>query len=337
MTSYSDLVARVRGLNTRLLPESAIELAAGCGDLASLANQLVALRVITPGAAMTAPQPRDLELALRRRAGARLHIMERWAGSRADRLAPLLDDEDRRSLRALARGAAAGIDPEARVTALIPTSTLPLRALDELSRLGDLTALAAALLAWNHPFAHALTEAVNRPHPDLFHIELALANAFAERAVSTARRADAPMRHFVERSIDLDNLWSLLLLSEHEMDVTVDDVFLAGGALVTRDDFALALSTHDRNRVLAQLGPRVAGTPLTAALDPLAREAEDAALDALVVEFRRMARREPLSLAPVIVFVLRQRVELRALTRLIWSVTLRVPPERVKRALGSAA
>ena len=157
MTSYDDLVARVRGLNTRLLPESAISLAAGCGDVASLASQLVALRVITPSAGMTTPQPRELELALRRRAGARLHIIERWAGPRANDLAPLLDDEDRRSLRALVRGAAARIDPEVRVAGLIPTTTLPLRALDELSRLGDLTPLAAALLAWNHPFAHALT------------------------------------------------------------------------------------------------------------------------------------------------------------------------------------
>jgi vacuolar-type H+-ATPase subunit C/Vma6 len=264
-------------------------------------------------------------------------VIERWAGPRADQLAALLDDEDRRSLRALARGAAAGIKPEARVSSLIPTATLPLRALDELSRLGDLTALAAALLAWNHPFARALTDAVNRPAPDLFHIELALARAFAERAVSTARRADAAMRHFVERSIDLDNIWSLLLISEQEMDVTVDDVFLAGGAVISRGDFTRSLSSHDKANILAHLAPRVAGTPLAAALDPLAAEAEDAALRALVAEFRRLARREPLSLAPVIVFFLRQRVELRALTRLIWSVALRVPPERVKRALGSAA
>jgi vacuolar-type H+-ATPase subunit C/Vma6 len=278
-----------------------------------------------------------MEVALRRRAGTRLQIIERWAGSRANDLAPLLDDEDRRSLRALARGATAGIEPETRLTALIPTSALPLRALEELSRLGDLTALAAALLAWNHPFAHALANAVNRPHPDLFHIDLALASAFAERAVSTARRADGAMRLFVERSIDLDNLWSVLLLSEHEMDITVDDVFLDGGTLLTREDFALAISSHDRAKVLAQLGHRVTSTPLAAAIDPLAREPEDAALHALVVEFRRMARREPLSLAPVIVFVLRQREELRALTRIIWSASLRVPPARVKRAIGSAA
>jgi vacuolar-type H+-ATPase subunit C/Vma6 len=337
MTSYTDLVARTRGLSTRLLPESALALAAQAKGLPALVAQLAAFHVVPPAVGSVPPDPRVLELAFRRRAGARLRVLERWAGPRVAQLSVLFDDEDRRSLRALLRGAAAGISPEARLTGLIPTSALPLRALDELSRLRDISALTALLLAWQHPFARAIADAVHGPQHDLFHLELALARAYAERAVRSAKGNDAALRHFVQRAIDIDNLWAALLLAERPMDVNVDEVFLDGGKIIGRSDLALALETHNQAAVAAQLGARVRATPLAAAIEPGTRDAEDAALHALIDEFARWTRREPLSLAPVVLFVLRQRAELQALARLVWSAVLGVPTDRVKRALGSAA
>jgi hypothetical protein len=114
-------------------------------------------------------------------------------------------------------------------------------------------------------------------------------------------------------------------------------VFVAGGRIVAVDDLRFAGSSRSRPDMAARLAPRVAGTPLAAALVADGRPADDGVLDALVAEFRRLALREPLGTAPVILFVLAQRAELRTLVRILWSVSLGMPRSAIERAVGVAA
>jgi vacuolar-type H+-ATPase subunit C/Vma6 len=192
-------------------------------------------------------------------------------------------------------------------------------------------------VTWRHPFGSALAAEARRQRPDLLLMEMTLVRAFATRANDAARSSDAAMRRFVERIIDLENVRAALVIAEHPTDIEPGSVFVAGGRIVTVDDLDLAATSRARADVVARLAPRVAGTPLAAALAADGRPADDSVLDALVAEFHRLALREPLGTAPVILFVLGQRAELRALMRILWSVSLGVPRSAIERAVGAAA
>jgi vacuolar-type H+-ATPase subunit C/Vma6 len=334
MPDLGDLIARVRGLGAGLLGAAQLRALGGERDLVALADALARAGAISRGH-LPGVTAGSLEVALRRRAGERLAIVARWAGARVELLEPLYDDEDRRSLRALVRGAVAGLPADARVAGLIPTPNLPLRALARLAGVESLAEIAQALAAWGSPFRRAFPALHAPSRPDLFRIECALTRAFAVRAAERARRADAPMRAFVERIVDIENLWTALALADGAADVNPDVLFVPGGALVRVDDLVLAATTRSSSALAAVLRRRVRRTPLGVALagDVAGREAR--ALHGLIAEFRRAALRDPGSTAPVIAFVLRQRAELRTLLRLVWGVAMGAPAARL--AAGEAA
>lgn len=336
MTDWGDVITRTRGLASHLLRDEQYRALCEAQGIGALGAQLTTLGIVHAPATGVPYDAAALEESLRRRAGARLRVLASWAGERVEQLAPLLDDEDRRSIRALVRGAVAGAAPEARLTGLIPTSSLPLRALQQLATAGDVATVGAQLLTWRHPFASAVAEEAQRQHLDLFHLEVALTRAFAERALRTARR-DTAMRRFAERTIDLENLWSVLILADQHADLDPASIFVCGGTLIRADDIAAAQIAGSRFDIAERLRVRVAHTPLAAALTAANRSAEDAAARALEREFRALARTAPLSLAPVVHFVLRQRVELQALLRVTWSIAMHVPPVLIEGALGVAA
>ena len=337
MTAWGDVITRARGLSTHLLRAAQYAPLCAAEDVRALADQLSALRLMPAPERGAAGDEHAIELALRRRAGARLRILTRWAGDRRDELAPLLDDEDRRALRALLRGALAGVPPEARLSGLIPTPALPMRALDQLARAGNVATIAALLVAWRHPFGADLATEGRRQRPDPLELEMTLARTYARRARGAARSGDASMRLFVSRVIDLENLRAFVVLAEHRTDVDAASVFVTGGRIVTADDLRAAAQSASAAEASARLGRRTAGTPLAAALAPGNRPADDCALDALVREFHRFALREPLGTAPLILFVLQQRAELRNLLRVLWSISLGVPRAAIARAVGVAA
>src|ERR1019366_7229148 len=161
--------------------------------------------------------------------------------------------------------------------------------------------------------------------------------ARSARARAAADAGDAALRFFVERTIDIENLQSALALSSQASDVPPGRLFVDGGSIVTVGDLAAARGAGSAIDLAARLAPRVRGTPLAAMLNHGTRSAEDAALDALADEFRRRARDAPLSLAPVILFALRQRAELHMLLRILWGVSLGVPRATVERMAGIAA
>jgi vacuolar-type H+-ATPase subunit C/Vma6 len=337
VTDWSDVVSRARGLSSRLLGARQLAQLRACRDDSALADELGLLGLIPPRERGSPVEFGELESALRRRAGARLRILERWAGDRAHLLAPLIEDEDYRSVRTLLRGAAGLVAPEWRLAGLVPTRALPMRALEQLAHLADLQTIAAQLLAWRHPFGAELSMETSGPRPDLFRVELALARVFFRRARAAARAGDEALRLFVRRTIDLENFSALLVVADGLSELEPGSVFIPGGDRITLGDVELAARSRNRATVEAALAPRAVGTPLAAAMNPARGASEDATLDALVAEFRARARADPLSLASVISFVLRQRRELSQLFRIIWSVALRVPPESTAVAWGATA
>ncbi len=276
-------------------------------------------------AALAAPRRRSLGL------------LASWAGPRIDALGPLFDEEDRRSLRALVRGVFTGQSPELRQRGLLPTPALPLRALEQLARAGDISTITAALVAWRHPFGPVLADEARRPHPQLLQLEMGLARVFAARARAVADAGDGPMALFVERTLDLSNLAAAQVLAENATDLDASTFFVAGGRLIAVDDLVFAAKCKSAIELAARLAARVEGTPLEPALDPTRRGRADALLDAQVSEFQRASLRAPLSSAPVILFLLLQRRELRAVQRILWNLALGVPQPLVERATGGAA
>jgi vacuolar-type H+-ATPase subunit C/Vma6 len=326
VTDWGDLVSRARGLSTHLLSPGQIRSLAECTDLAAFAALATAIGGIEPLADPRVADPHAIELTARRHSAEQLTVIARWARERITALAPLFDDEDRRAVRAVARGAVGGVPGAERTLGLVSTPSLPLRAIDELARAGDLATIGTLLTAWGHPFAAVVVDEGARQHVDLFRLEVALARAAADRARTSAGLADAAMRHFVRRTIDLENVAAGLVLANHHTDAAPSAVFVPGGAIVTPGDLAIAAESASVDAFAAHLAPRLRdAAPLRAALRPSARANDDAALSALIDEFRRRSLTEPSGLSAVIAFALRRRAELRALQQIIWRITLGVP------------
>ena len=334
MTSWGDLVSRARGLSTHVLTPTQLAGLAASRDMHALAGALAALGAI-PAMDGVVDASR-LEHELRRRAAARLRVLAKWAGTRREQLAPLFLDEDRLILRALLRGAAAGLPPEARNAGLVPTVTLPMRAINQLAAAGDVASIGAMLLAWRHPFGALVATEATRQRPDLLHLEMALVRSFAESARGAAR--DGALRRYVRTRIDVANAWAALALATQRADVAPADLFVPGGALITADNLAEAVATRSCATLAAQTHARAPHSAPDVALSPPAGvSAEDAVCDAMVRDARAAARRDPLGLAPVILLVLRTRAELQALHRIVWSIELGVPAPTIAARIRDAA
>lgn len=326
MNRWGPLVTRARGLSGHLLAPQTLRSLAGAFDERAFVDALVRIGYLAFPPNHPPPDARAVEGAIRRVAARRFLVLARWSRDCDDVLVPLLDDEDRRSIRALVRGALGGLAPEVRTLGLIPTAALPARALDELALLNDAGAVGAALLALRHPFAHAVAEAARIERPDLFALDQAVAQAWARRATAAARHGDDALRTYVARMIDLQNLWAARLASEQRVDAPAPALFIPGGALISADDIAVAIETQNPEQLVQRLRARVAGTPLAVALTSHDRSPDEAAAQALLDEMHTRSIADPLGLAPVLLYVMRLRAEHRALTRLLWQLSLGVPP-----------
>lgn len=332
---FSDVNARVAGLSTRLLqPGQLAGLRAARGPT-ELAAALAATRYASAGAGAPATVP-ALEADIRRTVGDRLALLDRWLGRRREALRVVYEDEDRRAIRALLRGAAQGAPPEQRLSGLVPTATLPEAALQRLAHAPDPLAVVEALEARGHAFASALRDTGVGAAVDLYRLELALDRAFARRAGEAARHPT--IGAYVERVIDLGNAWAALLAEPPgPVSGTSPDPFVEGGVRIDAREFARIAAVpelRERRRLLAE---RFVGTPLEGTFDPdagpLAAE-ERASLAALAAEQLGAKRRDPTGPAPILLYALRLRADVIELRRLLWAHALGGPPAGTGRGVG---
>jgi vacuolar-type H+-ATPase subunit C/Vma6 len=269
--------------------------------------------------------PAVLDLSIRRAAAARFATLAHWAGPRVRRLAILFEDEDRRSMRALLRGAAGGVRPEARLAGLIPTTELPERALEELARQSTVARVATLLVAWGNPYGSAVFEQAMESEPDLFGIELTLARTFARRARRSARGRE--LHTFVGDAIDVENCGSAVALAGHRIGAPIASAFLEGGRRIGRGAFLHAAQARDADIALGRLArSQEARSPFgTALATATPATLEKSLLRWRVMMQRRLSRLRPLGPALLLAWALRLRAEVMDLRTITWGIALRAP------------
>lgn len=321
-----DINARARGLRTRLLSRADLERLARAPNLTALQRELSGLGYVVPDGPAT---PAGLELAVRRRAASLMHILQRWcADDRHAALAVVLEDEDRRSIQAILRGAEQGVASDVRLAGLVPTTTLPERALSTLAKQPTVVDVVRMLVLWNHPLGAPLAAAASGPRPSLFEIDVALQRAFATRAVARAREGGAQLVEYVEQVIDLMNAWSVLLHFVERDEALVDLTFVEGGRRLSRALFAELVASETREASQKRLARAFRGSPLGVAFSSESDsvvELEAAALRAQIAWQNKAIRLDPTGAAPVVGFAIQLRAEVQSLRGIIWGVALRAP------------
>ncbi|HEY7395918.1 MAG TPA: V-type ATPase subunit [Gemmatimonadaceae bacterium] len=328
---WDDVIARVRGLSSRLLGRPTLEYLALSRDLAAFVKRLEPTSysaVATAGVSVALVAERQT----RRIAGDRLTTIADWCGTRAELLAPLFEDEDRRNLRALTRGVVAHVSPEQCAAGLLPTPTLPVASIQALAGEARIADLGATLVAWGNPYGAAILSEATRAHPDLFALQLAIDRTYAKRTAPIAKRAGAPVVALVRTIVDGENARAALAVAAGSVEHPSDALFIDGGQIITAALFR-DLSALPVSEASASLARVVAGTVLAPLAAASSDDREAAVLTAMLRELRRAARRSPLSLSVVIEYVLALRAELNDLARIIWGIALRVPRRRIASRL----
>jgi len=336
--TWGDLNARARGLATHLASRATLEALAQLPDLVTFSRECAVAGVVQ--AEPEQPAPFALELAFRRTTARNLNLLVRWMGPRTEALRFVLEDEDRRSLRALLRGAAAGVSAETRLAGLLPTPSLPERPLEVLARQSRCRDVVALLVAWRHPYGPPLLPAVASDPPDLFKLECELNRTFALRATRGARRGGRALRAHVQEFIDLENLRGGLVLATNELELAPDAAFLPGGRRISLEHFRAAASSRNpiqaADRLAAGFGEsEVAQLARRHASDP--RALEEALLRHRGKQLREQARLDPLGPAPLLWYLFRLRSQSVTLGRLLWGTALGVPSAVRRETLAEVA
>lgn len=338
---WDDVNARARGLATHLLDRS---------DLLRLAEsrswdafvrdvQESGVPLISRDGGTTSPP--DFDRAVGRVVAQRLALLARWLGPRRVVLNVIYEDEERRTLRALLRGAAQGGSPGARLRAATPTPGLPGRVLERLARADSPAALAEELVRVGHPAGRALREArLREPALGLLGLETALTRTFATRATRAARRGGPVIRQFVAELIDLENAWTLILGGGRHHSITGDTLFVEGGAVLDRKTYLRLQATAGLGELFAQLRTAFAGRGLDRVFTGEAPEPariETRAFTARIAAQRALARRNPLGPSVTLSILERIRGEGRDLRTVAWGLALGAPGPAIEAQLVTAA
>jgi vacuolar-type H+-ATPase subunit C/Vma6 len=337
--TWEDLDARVAGLSSRLLKRTQLEVLSQAGDLVGLAVALENSGLLPPGFAERS-SPAALDLALRRVAADRLRLLADWSRERAERLAVIFEDEDRRSLRAIFRGAAQGAPSETRMAGLIPTPTLPEKALEELAHQPTSAEVVTLLSLWRNPYGPPLRKEARQAQPNLFKLELLVNQTFAQRALAAARKAGGELIGHVAKMVDIENAFSALVLAEQGQDVQPAQCFIHGGRRLTfqlfrsaifagnAEDAGVTLAIGFASTLYSQVFRTLSGNP--AAL-------EEEVLKLQIRDTMQAALRDPLGPGPALVYALRLRAEQLDLRRIIWGIALGAPREQLYADLIAAS
>jgi len=321
---WEALSARARGLTAHLLRDDKLAALRRAESGPELLRELSD----TPYAPFMPPReadPATLEVGIVRSLADRMTTLARWSGPEGPSLAAIFLEQDARNIRHLLRGVVGELTAEQRLTGCIPTPTLGRRALETLARTESSGALAATLVAWNHPMGSALMREARRTHPDLFRLETVLARRMAFEASVAAREGGDAMRRFVADEIDARNVVTALLLAGARFESAVAELFVEGGARLDARDFARAASAPDRPTsadVLSRATRRslfegpLRGSPATPAA------VAERISEAHIARLRRDALQAPLTALPVLLFILCLRREARLVRRALWGVAV---------------
>jgi len=315
------VTARAQGVATHFLRRATLQQALAASDLESLARLLQDAGLPPVGRPITHG---GLELSTRRWAAAHLARLARWLPERPDLGDVLFGDEDRRSVRAMVRGAAAGVPLEARLAGLIPTPRLPERLLRELAAQATVPRIAALLVSWGHPLGTPLLETAVGDEPDLFASERALTSASLAALARAGRHLGGGFHRWARATIDLENVLVALLAARRSPGEPLDDFLVPGGAVAPTRIAAAARAATTEAAVTALLALLPAGPVVDAmrqhADDPAGLD--DAVLAARIVELRRRTRLDPLDAAAVLGFALRLRAQVILVRQAIWRLAL---------------
>lgn len=328
------LVARAKGLAQHLLRRETLETLAEADDFGAFVRGLSHL-----GSAIDPiGEPFDMfavERAMGRTANRHLRTLYRWQ----ERMNGVLDvfaaHQDRRSLRALLRGAWQGAPPERRLEGLLPTSSLPQRALSQLARQASPADVAQQLVLIRHPDARRLLPLIRTTRPDLLVLEQALLAGFAERARRTAAQADETVREFVSLLIDAGNAQNAIVLAGDPRDVDPADVFVQGGRWLSLDRFVHA-ARGSQEHAMTTLATALARSPLASWLPVVPGDVahlDRAFLAAMLKRLGHLSRIDPLSHAPLLQTLLLIEAQSRDVQTLSWGAALGAPVSLRKQQL----
>jgi vacuolar-type H+-ATPase subunit C/Vma6 len=314
-------VTRARGLWGRLLSAEQLERLTRAPSLDALRPLLAdALRDAAPP---LDPSARALDACVRAMVVARMATLRRWCESVLGPLAVVFEDDERRAVRALLRGAAARVSAAERLACALPSHRLPAATIAELTRAATLREVVAGLAARGDPYGRALVGLAAMPEPSLWTAELLLSRTYANLARSSARGAGEHLMAYVREQIDLENTWSALLLASHRDGEAAEACFLEGGARVDRGTFleAAAAPLADAvDRLAARHASGLAAALRAGSGDLPAMERR--ALEARADAQRQAARIAPLGPATILSFVLQLQLQALRLRQLVWSRAL---------------
>jgi len=338
---WDDVNARARGLATHLLDRDALAALAAAPDWPTLLSRAASLDYPFDLGAGALVDPPAFDRAVSVVAAYRFRLLGRWLAGRGAVLAVVMEDEEYRALRALLRGAAQGASPGARLHAVLPTPSLPLRILERLARATTVAEFAHDLLRVGHPAGRVLEQLGRQsPPPGLGDLEWALTRLFTERAVRAARPGGSVVRRFAADLVDQANLWTLLLSAPPPDAMTGGREYLPGGSVLTREVFVRLRAERDGDRLMTRLRAQFAGTAIGTALarDPVEwASLESRVASARIVWLRGLARRDPLGPAVVLSVLERIRAEARALRAIAWGVAFGAPATTLAPLMPEAA
>jgi vacuolar-type H+-ATPase subunit C/Vma6 len=335
MDAEIGLIARASGLGSRLLSREAIESLADANDVAAFGHSLERLGGIRDPIGW----PLDVfavERAIERTAYHYIETLRRWEEAPPGVLDVFTANQDRRSVRALLRGAAQGASSDARIAGLLPTPLLPRLALHELARQPSPAHVVSQLVMLAYPDAAQLLPLVRSTRPDLLAIDRVLLAGFAQRATRAAARGDRLLREFVAESIDVGNAQNALVTAGEFRDMDATDDFVGGGRWLSRSAFRSAATSSSPQQALSRLTAALARSPIASSLPIVAPDTghlDRMFLSNTLARLTRLARVDPLSSATVLRVLLLIDAQSRDLRALAWGVTLGTPVSLRKQQL----
>ena len=320
------LVARARGLAGHCLSRETLERLAEADDLSVLARSLARV-----GAALEPiGEPVDVftvERAIARTANRYLRTMYRWQERTPGVIDVFAAHQDRRSLRAILRGAAQGKSSYARLEGLFPTPSLPQPALSALGHQASPADVVRQLVVLGHPDAVRLLSVVRAAHADLLGMEVALLGGFAARASRAAARADASVDEFVRAVIDAANAQNAIVIAGEPRDIDAAELFVRGGRWLSEPVFVSA-ARSSRQGALTTLATTLRRSPLAFLLPFVSSDVvnlDRAFLITMLGRLTRASRIDPLSYAPLLLLLLLIDAQSRDLRTVVWGAVLGTP------------